>query len=175
MMQRTNSFPTILLTAVLFGLSACDRGSAQRDFEAMASLPPSGITETDVNGNIVGNVDPDDWRSAPLFPSVTVQPAFPNPVPFGFTGAVQIEVSVPFRESISGGLELLILDPRQQPRFARLIDRIPSGSVFQINTLSFTRSDVQVVLNLADPAGLYRLYIQDGSGRLVSYGDVQVL
>lgn len=137
-------------------------------------MPPSGITETDVDGNVIGDPDPDDWRTAPAFPGVTIDPAYPNPVPVGFAGPVQIDVHAAFPDRIAGGLHLLIYDPRPVQQFAVLIDQIPPGSIFHINTLSFTRGDVQAVLDLPDPRGLYRMYIQDGAGRLISYGDVRV-
>lgn len=173
MIHRRLPFRALLVVGLILA-AGCDTGSAVADFEAAAAMPPAGITQTDENGNIVGNVDPDDWRTSPRFPSVAVAPAYPNPVAVNFTGPVQIDVSVPFRESIAGGLELLIWDPRLPEPFPRLIDRIPAQAIFQLNTLSFTRSDVQTTLNIVDPRGLYRLYIYDGAGRLVSYGDVRV-
>jgi hypothetical protein len=163
----------LFLLGVLL-LPGCDTSDAQRQFEFDASAPPSGITQTDQDGNVIGEPDPDDWRSAPLFPSVTVQPAFPNPVPAVFTAPVTVDVSVPFTSAITGGLVLLVIDNRQQGRFAAVLDFVPPESIFTLNSLRFTRSDLQIALNLPDPAGLYRLLVQDGTGRLISYGDVQI-
>jgi hypothetical protein len=175
MLRVNHPFPSIIAITLCLALApGCDSSDLQRQFEADAFRSPAGITRTDQDGNVIGDPDPDDWRSSPLFPSVTVQPAFPNPVPAGFTSPVTVEVSVPFTNVVAGGLVLLVYDPRQPGRFAALLDRLPPEAIFTINSLRFTRGDLQVALNLADPSGLYRLFVQDGSGRLVSYGDVRL-
>lgn len=168
------AYRSIPLLVVLLLLTGCDVSDAQREFEADAAAPPAGITPTDADGNVVGTPDPDDWRSSPLFPSVTVLPAYPNPVPFGFVAPVTIEVSIPFTNVVAGGLVLLAIDNRPLGRFAVVLDQVPPESVFTLTSLRFTRSDLQVALNLPDPRGLYRLIIRDGSGRLISYGDVRI-
>jgi hypothetical protein len=169
------SFPVSasLALVLVLALSACDASDGQQMFEADAARPPSGITPTDESGNVTGNPDPDDWRTSPLFPTVVVEPAYPNPVPSGYSGPVVINVNIPFADNISG-LRLRIWDPRPPQRFPVVIDEVGPGNVFHFNSLSFTRSDVQAALQLADPRGLYRLYIHDGSNRLISYGDVRV-
>jgi hypothetical protein len=178
MYPRRRTFPALalllLLAPLATALSGCDSTSAQREFEADAAMPPAGITPTDVDGNVIGEPDPDDWRTAPLFPSVTVQPAYPNPVPVGFAPPISIPVSIPFDGVIAGGLHLLIYDPRQPERFAVPVDHIPPGSLFEFVELRFTRAEAQSALQLADAAGLYRVFIQDGAGRLVSYGDIRM-
>lgn len=163
-----------LSAAALLLVAGCATGDAQREFELEAMLPPSGITETRVGDCAVGTVDPDDWRSAPLFPTVGVEPACPNPVPRGYTGPITVGVNAPFPEQISSGLRLLIWDPRPPTRLPAQIAHIPPGAVFHFNTLSFSRADVQIALALADAQGLYRLYLRDGAGRLISFGDLRV-
>jgi hypothetical protein len=162
-----------LALVLALALSACDGSDAQQMFEADAAQPPSGITPTDQEGNLTGAPDPDDWRTSPLFPTIVVEPAYPNPVPAGYTGPIVINVNIPFPDNIPG-LRLRIWDPRPPQRFPVVIDEVGPGNVFHFNSLSFTRSDVQAALQLADPRGLYRLYIHDGNDRLISYGDVQV-
>lgn len=164
-------FSALLLAVALV---ACDTGEAQLDFEAEAALPPSGITPTDEEGNPTGPPDPNDWRAAPAFPSVRVGPAFPNPVPAGFGGSVRVPVTVPFAGVVRGEVVLLLFDPREFLQPIAQVDAVPA-SVFPGTTeLRFTRSDVQAAFRSADPRGLYRAYVRDGSGRLLSYGDILV-
>jgi hypothetical protein len=159
--------------ALLVATSGCDTTGEQHAFEAQAAQPPSGITHTDMEGNVIGEEDPDDWRTSPLFPTVRVSPAYPNPVPASFTGVVRVPINIPFTSQISGGLRLLILDPRPPGRVA-VLNEIPPHSVFEFVELSFTLAGLQSALQLADPRGLYRLYVHDGAGRLISYGDLRV-
>lgn len=155
-------------------LAACDSGDAQRAFESDAALPPAGITQTDQDGNIIGDPDPDDWRSSPMYPSITVQPAYPNPVPPGYSGTVAVPVSIPFSNVIAGGLYLSVYDPRYPERGIPILDHIPPGALFEYVELRFTRAELQARLQLPDARGLYRLYVEDSAGRLISYGDLEI-
>jgi len=163
----------LLALAAVLTLTACDSATPQRSFEADAAQPPAGITRTDADGNTLGPPDPDDWRSAPAFPSVRVSPAYPNPIPVGFTGSVRLPVSIPFTGSVAGGLVLFGYDARPPGRLG-VLDEVPAGSVFEFVELGFSLTDLRAALQLADARGIYRLYLRDGSGRLVTYGDLLV-
>jgi hypothetical protein len=171
-MIRPRFLPALALGGLL-ALAACDSQTGQRSFEAEAAQLPSGITATDDQGNVVGSPDPDDWRTSPAFPSVTVSPVYPNPVPAAFTGTVRLPVSIPFTGSLAGGLRLLAYDPRPPGRLGIVAD-VPPNAVFEFTELNFTLPDLRAALQLADARGLYRLYLRDGTGRLVSYGDFRV-
>jgi hypothetical protein len=162
-----------LLLAVA-ALSSCDSADAQRGFEADAALPPVGITPTDLDGNPVGPPDSDDWRTSPTFPSTAVGPAYPNPVAADYGGAVIVPIVVPFSGTVTGGVSLLLYDPRLQLRPVVLLDELPADAFPGAATLRFTMGDLRAAFQTADARGLYRAYIQDGTGRLISYGDIQV-
>lgn len=172
MLRPRFPFPLIILLSLVW--SACDSGDAQRAFESDAAMPPAGITQTDGDGNVIGEPDPDDWRTAPLFSSITVHPVYPNPVQPGYSGTVAVPVSVPFTNVVAGGLYLSIYDPRHPERGIPVLDHIPPGAIFEYVELRFTRSELQTRLQLADARGLYRLYVEDSAGRLISYGDLEV-
>jgi len=163
-----------LLVAAALTLPSCDSVEAQQGFEAEAASPPAGITPTDASGAATGPADPDDWRSAPAFPSASVGPAYPNPVPADFGGAVQVPVTFPFADTVTGTVTLVLYDPRQRFRPLALLDEVPAATFPGTSTLRFTLAELQAAFQLADARGLYRAYIRDGSGRLISYGDILI-
>lgn len=162
-----------LLTLPL-AMAGCDTQVDQQTFEADAALPPQSITSTDEQGNVIGTPDADDWRSSPLFPTVSVQPIYPNPVPVDYTATVRLPVNIPFTDAIAGGMLLLAYDPSPPQGRIGVVAEVPPGAVFEFVELNFTLTDLRVALQLADARGLYRLYLQDGTGRLITYGDLRV-
>ena len=159
-MNRTRTLVVPLLLALLVGVG-CDTQEQQQDFLDDAFKAPSGFTRIDEDGNIVSE-DTDDWRTAPAFLGrVVVQPARPNPTAGTF---VTIPVSVREFNAIQGGLRLASLDVTND--FA-ILDDIPEATdpgayIFSFNPTSLGRR------------GLVRVFILDGPGELVSYGDVFV-
>ena len=168
MIRRPLLLVASLLLLVPVGLTACDSGGDRRDFEDAAFETPEGITRTNDEGEVLEN-DPDDWRTSPLFPAVDVEPAFPNPVSSAYTGLVTIPVVAPFSDSVTGALNLFAFGPRGS---SRLIDQIPAGTFPGAGEFRFSLQDLAFALEapVGDP-GLYRLFVQDSNGRLVSYGD----
>lgn len=141
--------------------SGCDSRDLQREFEEESTLPPAGYTQTTERGEVLV-VDRDDWRVAPVFDgNLTVDPAFPNPVA---AEEVVIPVTVRFSGAVQGGLVLRAIDSTN--RF-RVLDQLfeassPGAYVLRFNPIVLGRT------------GLVRLFIFDGTGALISYGDVLV-
>lgn len=139
----------------------CDSQDLQREFEEASTLPPAGYTETTDRGEVL-SADADDWRVGPAFASnLTVDPAFPNPVS---AQEVVIPVTVRFSGAIQGGLVLRAIDSTN--RF-QVLDQLfeassPGAYVLRFNPIVLGRT------------GLVRLFIFDGTGALISYGDVLV-
>ena len=149
-----------MILAVLL-VAGCDSQSEQDAFRDAASRPPAGFTEVTDDG-IVVSVDEDDWRSAPAFIGIVrVSPAQPNPVDAGF---VNIPVSVFQFNRVRGGLRLEALDASGR---LRLLADEPQAS--SPGTYVFTFSPA-----LIGRTGLVRLFVTDGFGRLVSYGDLMI-
>lgn len=156
-MKKISSFFAVLCTAFL--LNACDTQAEQDEFADRASLPPSGYTQTTLDGEIV-SVDEDDWRTAPVYgPSVVVDPAYPNPFSEGF---LYVPVYVRFSDSIRGGLAL-----RAYNNTGRLVTLGTIPEAFQQGSYAFNVSP-----GLIGRRGLVRLFIFDASSELVSYGDL---
>ncbi len=168
--RRTEVFlSAFVLTVLLLGLPACSSQGAQDEFADRAGAPSSGITQTDPFGNVRKGsdgkelLDPDDWQTAPAFRGdVTVNPAYPNP---SDNEPIAVGVLIRFGNSVRGGL---YLSGRRADGRLFSIEARPEASgaglyVFQFSPTVFPSS------------GVYRLFVFDGSGEIVSYGDVQVL
>lgn len=151
-------FSKIRAAALLFllALAGCDAQRVQDGFEEQASQPPSGYTSTDRKG-AVGNTDPDDWRTAPLYAGkVYVDPAYPNPT-VGETVTINVLLSgyrgrLSLRGYRSDG-RLVELDA--------LNEGLDGGYFLQFSPAALGR------------LGLVRVFLLDGAtGDFVSYGDV---
>jgi hypothetical protein len=150
-----------LLAASVFVLSACDTQDLQDDFARRATLPPSNFTRTDADGRVISE-DEDDWQTAPVYRGViTVEPAFPNPVGDAF---VTIPVYVRFSNSIRGGLNLRAYGGSG---FFITLDNIPRAQDPGAYVFHFSPG-------LLETRGLHRLFVFDGGGEIVSYGDLMV-
>ncbi len=159
-----------LATAALAALVAvgatigagCDGQRLQESFAAAARRSPSGITRTNAQG-AVAETDADDWRTAPVYAGrVRVDPAFPNPAAQG--RFVSVSVGVLDFEGTQGGLSLHAYDPGGRLRVLTT-QRVDGPGTY---VLSFGASQLGRV-------GLTRVFVLDGRGEIISYGDVEVL
>ncbi len=163
----------MLVALLVLGGTGCDGAEERDDFGLDASRPADGITRTDADCT-VDSRDEDDWRTAPDFSSVTVEPPCPNPVRSDFGGVVRVGISVPFAGTVRGGANLLVrYRDGDLFRFA-LLDQIEPGLFPGPADFTFTLGQFAAAVRSVDPGGLYRLYVEDGTGRLVSYGDLLV-
>lgn len=149
------------MCAALLLLGGCDSNDQQDEFAEQASRPPSGITRVDASGEVL-EVDEDDWRTAPVYRGeIRLDPAEPNPVSIGEFVTVRVVVTV--FDAVHAPLRI---ETRRDNRLRTLdvIDRAadPGAYVF-----TFPASAI-------GSAGIHRLFVFDGVGEIVSYGDVVV-
>lgn len=152
---------------MLLAISGCDSGAGQTDFLAESEdFTPTGYTATNADGVVDSSrVDPNDWRTAPLFRgSVVVSPAAPNPV--GREGFVTITVQDTFGDALTGGV---FVSAFVDGRTIRL-DTEEAGGPFY--TLSFPAALLRTTAT--EQARLYRLRIFTNDFRIISYGDLLV-
>ncbi len=156
---RPAGFALALLALLL---PACDVQDLQETFAQQASAAPTGITPTDDRGGATGTADADDWRTAPVYAGrISVTAAYPNPA--ASTGFVNLPVSILDFDGVFGGLSVQTYDTnRRLKTLAVSRDNGPGTFV-----LSFATA-------LLGTTGLHRVYLFDGRGQLVSYGDVEV-
>lgn len=158
--------PTLILLLILLILSGCNQNSDQREFEQQAFSEPTGITETDENGDITGNNDPDDWRISPFFQGdiELIFPPFPNPVQTN--NRLTINIQVLFLERVR---EIYIRVYRP-PSFYQIGPREPAlfgGNTFRLNP-------VEIAGRNPNPKGTYRIIIQDENQNVITYGDIEI-
>lgn len=150
-----------IVVLALFVSPGCDTQGQQDDFAEEASRPPSNYSHTDEGGTEL-SPDNDDWRTSPTYAGkVSVRPAYPNPVDAGEF------VTVPITVTAFGSVRApLHVETMRDDRLFRLdqIDQAtdPGSYVFTFSAASFGRK------------GLNRVYIFDGVGEIVSYGDIMV-
>jgi len=157
----------ILFLLMLLSLG-CTRNEAQRDFEQDAYSQPFGYTERSFQGEIQ-KVDEDDWRISPLFQGlVNINPPFPNPATT--SQSIQFEIDVVASQSVNG-LEVITRFADGSPRVLyQEFESLPTSlSTFQINPLEFAQFD-----NPEGARGLHRIFIFDGRGQMITYGDILV-
>lgn len=153
------------LLAVLLPLAACDSAEQQEAFYDEANRTPAGIARTDEDGRIVED-DPDDWRTAPAYGGIVrFEPAYPNPAASG--ALVALPVSILQFGAVQGGLYLRTYVQTSQGPSLRLLDRIPDASDPGGYDFRFTPAAFGL-------QGLQRVYVFDGAGELVTYGDVRI-
>ncbi len=142
-------------------LAGCDGQQLQESFAADARRTASGITRTSAQG-VVAETDADDWRTAPVYAGrIRVDPAFPNPAAQG--RFVSVPVGVLDFDGVQGALSLHAYDPGGRLRM--LVSQSVSGPGTYV--LSFGASQLGRV-------GLTRVFVLDGRGEILSYGDVEV-
>ncbi len=151
-----------VLVALL--LPGCDsQRDAQEEFVARAEGAAEGFVRTDAAGAILED-DPDDWRTAPLFAGrISFRPAYPNPT----TGEpVTLSFTTLEFNAVTDRMTLRYRDPAD-PRRLPLLDEITNAS--QTGGHDFRFSPTQIGVK-----GLHRLFVFDGFGELVTYGDVML-
>ena len=154
------------LALLLPALAACDGVSAeeQQVFESQAFAPPSGITRTDADGDVLAE-DADDWRIGPAYQGFvqTLQVPAPNPLPFRATAVYRLNVVA----GVPGGLALYRVDGAGR---LTLLGRPCEDAVTStICTFAVLGSEVSPL----GETGLVRVVLLDGQSGVVSYGDVQ--
>lgn len=157
---------TVLLLALVF-LPGCDTNAGQDEFFLLARQLPDGvITRTNESGEIIGEPDPDDWRTAPAFQgSIEVMPAAPNPVERN--ELMTITVQDTFGDVLTGGVFVSGVD--DNGLFVRLATDEGTGPFY---TFTFNPTRLRIVGG--DDARFYRLRIFTNDSRIISYGDIQV-
>lgn len=148
---------------------SCQRNSAQEEFERRAFTTPENFTKTDNNGNILVN-DPDDWEIGPLFQGLVEINAVPYANP-SIGLRFDFELLVTGLEAVSG-LEIYARDQFGRPFIIYNDNRrpLPPGLVdifIEPSWLSPSRIYSEAV-------GLNRIFIYDGRGNLITYGDLKV-
>ncbi len=164
--------PTVPIAAFLFAFllaivsSGCDTQGAQSDFIDEAGLPPSGITMILDNtfGGTVCSVDDDDWRTSPVYNGTILieRGATPNPAS---SALVTISVRILQFDRVRGSLTLRAFGAGETLMF---LDTLLETSAPGEYLLQFNSS-------LLQENGLHRLFIFDGVGELVSYGDIELV
>lgn len=157
---------TLFLVSNLLILSGCNQNSDQRDFEEQAFSEPSGITETDQNGRVIGSTDPDDWRIAPFFQGDIELIFPPSPNPVLSNDDLRIEIQVNFLERISG----IYVRVFRLSSFYQIDDR-PQVST---GITPFTIPAKIIAGGNSNPQGIYRIIIQDENENVITYGDVEI-
>lgn len=151
-------FPVIcLIITVSYLLSGCNQNSDQREFERAAFSEPSGIN------------DPDDWRIAPFFQVDLDLVQLPHPNPVQSNDTITINIIVYTLDRISG-IYLYVWDPLSAKMY--YVDhqtQITTGTTtFRLKALEIAQP------HTTNPAGLYRLIIQDETENLITYGDIEI-
>jgi len=165
-MKKFFSIPIIL--GILLLTASCTRNNAQRDFEQDAYMEPAGYTAAESPTELT-SIDEDDWRTSPLFQGlVKVYPAYPNPVSTNEQFFLEIESL--FTNSING-IEIVVRYPNNRP--------FPIYQEFEtdINGLKTILLDpLELGMDGSPEAarGLKRIFIFDGNGQMISYGDIEV-
>ncbi len=157
-MKLRRALALLCLPAVL---TACDGQRLQESFAADARRSPSGLTRTSAQG-AVSETDADDWRTAPLYGGrVRVSPAFPNPVTQ--VSFVSVPVAVLDFEGVQGGLSLHAYDTGGRLRVLTTQSVTGPGTY----VLSFSAAQLGRI-------GLTRVFVLDGRGEILSYGDIEL-
>lgn len=156
-----------ILAALVF--ISCSSSDAQLDFESEAYSDPSGITKTSAQGEVI-NIDPDDWRTSPLFQGlIEITPPFQNPAQLGTP--INFEVRVTGVQGVSG-LDVLVQFPNGAffNIYTSSSNQLEPGlTTFQVNPIELSQDGSD---NLA--RGLHRIFFFDFNQRLISYGDIEV-
>ena len=153
-----------LLALICLSLASCDAvsiGEAQQAFELAALANPSGYTSTDAQGRVISE-DAQDWTISPFHQSSFTLTLVPYPNPASPTQSVRIagvysaggSGLVPYRIDSKG--DLVRIEP---------VTGSQDGSA---PTFTFTAGQLQSI-------GLERVVLTDFEGRIVTYGDIQVI
>lgn len=154
----------------IFLAVSCTQSDEQREFERQAISLPENFTQTKNNGEVVeGNTDPDDWRIAPFYQGIVYidTPPFPNPLLSN--QRLNIEVEVPGFDALSG-LNVIVLYNGNTPKllYSYISPPVPTG------TTSISLDALNIAQFPQNPAGLYRIILEDDDGNIISYGDIKI-
>ena len=152
------------LALVCFSLASCDAvsiGEAQQAFELAALGEPSGFTNTDAQGRVIRE-DPQDWTVSPFHQSsfTLTFPPYPNPV----SPSQSVQIAGVYS---AGGFGLV---PYRVNARGDLVRIEPVTGSLESTAPAFT-----FTAGLLGENGLQRLVLTDFDGRIVTYGDIQVI
>lgn len=148
-------------------MAGCSNNEKQRIFEDEAHQRPQGITQTSENGQIK-NTDIDDWRISPRYQGLlrVETPAYRNPV---LASTFRIDLYITSIEAIDN---VLVYALNEDGKF---FDTGFRGGNISAGLYPITVStDMLMPPSTAHTADLYRIIIQDGKRRTITYGDVQI-
>lgn len=175
MIKSVHSSLSLILLSLLL-VTGCSKSDDQREFENRALTMPGGITETNSNGDLTGNTDPEDWQIAPMYQgliainSELTDPPHPNPVPYNENITIQIH----FR--VDQPVDAIEIRKFRSPSDSQY----PQLRFFDQNQLSSYVENIPIegksIAEGPSESNLttYRLLIYDGNQNLISYGDVRV-
>lgn len=167
-MKRSVAIPILWCFALLLAAfnAGCDAQQQQDDFVSAAGAPASGITRILDNsfGGTICSEDEDDWRTSPVYNGIVLVERGATPNPASST-LVTINIRVLQFDRVRGSLSLRSFGSGNTFLFLdTIIDAsAPGDYVFQFNSSLLTEN------------GLHRVFIFDGVGELVSYGDVELV
>ena len=173
--KGSNIFKLLLFCSTLFLLSACSQNEEQSDFEDQALQSPSGILEMNATGSRVdgGEVDENDWRTAPdfsgLFSVATV--AYPNPVPFNSRFEILIDVKA--IEAINGLTVYAFQQPSQLTTAQPLVIRqgaLQAG----LQSIIIQPQEFAPGEGTGTIGNTWRIIFFDGQQKVITYGDVLI-
>lgn len=150
-------------------LLSCGNDAGQEEFERQAFTTPENFTRTNANGQIVSE-DPDDWRIGPLFQGLIEVNAVPYANP-SVGLQFRFELLVTGLEAVSG-LEIFSRDRFGRPFVVYTDTRrpLPPGLIdLLIEPSWLTPSRIY-----SEAIGLNRIFVYDGNGNLITYGDLKV-
>jgi hypothetical protein len=159
----------LLLSLITLFVLSCDRDSDQEQFEREAFAQPNNFTQTNANAEII-RLDPDDWRIGPMFQGLVEMnaPAYPNP---SSGTRFTVELLVTGLESVFG-LEIYTRDDFGRPYLIYTDNRrpLPPGIVdIYLEPVWFSPNRLY-----STAIGLRRVFIYDGNGNLITYGDLKI-
>ena len=131
-------------------------------FQREAESPPANFTPATRAGVLTGE-DRDDWRETPdVHCRLSFFPAYPNPATQ--TDSVTVRLTVTGSTGLRSGL---VLGGFDNTSTFQLLDSIPSIPRSGSYIFRFTLAKLRRL-------GLRRLYVIDGVGNTITYGDVMI-
>ena len=161
----------VLFIAVALVLATgCDSYEQQNEFTEQAlGETPSSFTPTNEEGMITDSsaIDEEDWRTAPEYSGIIVEPAYPNPAE---TGPVYLPVTVTFPDIVQGQLVLCAFDVNDNFFFIENFREAQGTYTFTISLNQFGVDNQLVrVFVMEAPSASCR-----GAREVVSYGDILI-
>lgn len=164
----------ILLVVSIGVFASCSKSNDQRDFENQALSAPSGITETNANGEVI-TTDNNDWQVGPMYRglisigSPDAQPPYPNPLPYNQNLTISIYI-----RSVDTLNRLEIYSFKNPNQLTGPIYTSEGLNPPGYEEISLSGSNISGSAGGSTADGLYRILIYDGQQNLITYGDVQI-